>query len=228
MRKCASIGAGFAAIMFSTASVFAADVEPVAQSYDWSGAYIGLHAGYLWAKVDYDEPDFPDSSLNRKDEAFIGGLYLGYNHQMDSLVAGIEGDFGLGGIDIDNNEDAFFNSYTAFESDWNAHIRARLGFAMDRVLVYLAGGLAIADLEIDDTDDGYGKVTNTHLGWTIGGGIEYAVSENLLVRAEYLYDDYGREGGEISGPNPAADYDVDADMSASTVRLGIAYIFSGE
>ncbi len=197
-------------------------------SYDWSGAYIGLHAGYLWGKVDYDEPDFPDFSLNRKDDAFIGGVYLGFNHQMDSLVIGAEGDFGLGGVDIDNEEDDPDNTYSAFDSDWNAHIRGRLGLAMDRLLLFVAGGLAIADLEIDDTDDGFGDVRNTHLGWTIGGGAEFAISENLLVRAEYLYDDYGREGGEIQGPNAASDYDVDADLSASTVRVGISYIFSAE
>ena len=164
LRKCLLFGAALA-IMGSNAG--AADITPVPEAFDWTGAYIGLSAGYMWGKVDYREPEFPGFGVNETDGSFIGGAYLGFNYQMDSIALGAEVDGNLGGVDIDNDEDAEFNSYSAFDSDWNAHLRARIGFAADRALFYAAGGLAIADLTVDDTDDGFGKDTNTYFGWTI-------------------------------------------------------------
>jgi len=225
MRVNPSLVASIAALLLSAAPIQAADVEPATASYDWSGLYIGLHAGYIWEKVDYEEPDFPDSDIDRSGDGFIGGAYLGFNHQIDNLVLGAEGDFGLGGVDIDNNEDSFTNSYSSFDTDWNAHIRGRAGFAIDRFLLFVAGGLAITELKVDDEDDGWGDDTQTHFGWTIGGGAEFAASDNVLIRVEYLYDDYGDEDYRITGPVPADDYDVRADLTASTVRVGVEYKF---
>ena len=85
-------------LLLSTSTRAADIVEPA--TYDWSGAYIGLHAGYFWEDVDYIEPGNPSTLLHRDDETFIGGPYLGFNHQIDRLVVSAEGDFGLGDIDI--------------------------------------------------------------------------------------------------------------------------------
>lgn len=222
MKVVSGFAACILAMLTSAPSVYAADVEPVPMGYDWSGAYIGLHAGYLWGDVGYKEPEYADSSISRHDDAFIGGLYLGFNHQMDSLVLGVEGDVGFGGIDIDNDEDDSTNDYSAFESDWNGHVRGRLGFAFDRTLLFAAGGLAITDLKINDTDPGWGDDTKTHVGWTIGGGVEFAVSDSVVVRGEYLYDDYGSEDYKIDGDYT---YRARADLTASTVRIGVAYKF---
>ena len=221
------------AVSFSllTSTAFAADaiVEEAAvgvvPGFTWTGGYVGVHAGYLWADIDYREPAFPDFDLDRSDDNLIGGAYAGFNYQMNNnVVVGAEADFGFTDISIANDPDNPFNSYSAFDSDWNAHLRARLGYAVDRLLFFAAGGLALADLTVDDTDPGWNEHDSTYVGWTLGAGVEYAATDNLIVRAEFLYDDYGSDDftfNDGSGQN----YDAEVDMSASTVRLGIAYKF---
>jgi outer membrane immunogenic protein len=64
MKAIPSFAGCVAAFLLSATTAYAADVVPTSPSYDWSGAYVGLHAGYLWSDVDYDEPEFPDFDLN--------------------------------------------------------------------------------------------------------------------------------------------------------------------
>lgn len=108
--------------------------------------------------------------------------------------------------------------------DWNAHLRGRVGLAMDRTLLFVAGGLAVAqhELGVDYGRGGGGSGTETHYGFTIGGGAEYAISDNLLLRVEYLYDDYGRERYNF-GEEPDDHYDV--DLTTHTVRAAVSYKF---
>jgi outer membrane immunogenic protein len=67
-----------------------------------------------------------------------------------------------------------------------------------------------------------GDDTKTQFGWTLGGGVEWATTDSLVVRTEYLYDDYGSKDYEIDGPEP---YDARAGLTASTIRIGVAYTF---
>lgn len=223
--KSLHVGAGLLAVILSSASARAADVVPMDVGYDWSGIYIGAHAGYGWGSVDYQE-DYVnnDYDIDETDGFFNGGLFGGFNYQIDSFVLGAEADFGWGGVDIGEDSNATYNDYSAFESDWNGHLRGRVGFAVDRALFYAAGGLAWADLQVDDTDPDWSDDSNTLMGWTIGGGVEYAVTDNLLLRAEYLYDDYGDEEFEFDFGG-SSEYSADTSLTASTVRLGIAYKF---
>lgn len=222
--------AGLMGLLLYSATANAADAVTVEQGYDWSGLYVGAHAGVLWGDVDYSENfidgfepyDPADFSVSPSGDGFVGGLYGGFNFQVDQIVLGLEGDFGWGGIDIDAGSSTV-NDYSAFSSSWNAHVRARAGFAIDRALIFVAGGLAMADLELDDIDPAFSKDSSVHTGWTIGAGIDYAATENLLIRAEYLYDDYGDADFAISGP--IYNYTGETSFTASTLRLGIAYKF---
>lgn len=213
------LSAGVAALMLPCAA-HAADLiieEPLpieASAYDWSGLYLGAHLGYLSGTVDVTElgVDEAPGDIN----GVIGGLYAGYNAQFDNVVLGIEGDLGLasvsgsGVIVVPPGDD-----YT-YDLNWNGHLRARAGFAADQFLVYVAGGLAFADFTLTE---GAFSDTQTHVGWTIGVGAEYAVTENIAVRAEYLYDDLG-----------TADYLLDDEpyevaLKTHTVRLGLSVAF---
>ena len=209
------------ALMLSCGATYAADLiieEPLpveASAYDWSGLYLGAHAGYLSGTVDVTEPAAQQAALAAVEVASgdlsggIAGLYAGYNAQFDNVVLGIEGDFGLGAV---SGNGVIVDEY-GYDLNWNGHLRARAGFAADKFLVYAAGGLAFADFTLSEGDF---SDTQTHVGWTLGVGAEYAVTENIALRAEYLYDDLG-----------TADYLLDDEpyevaLKSHTVRLGIS------
>jgi len=247
MRK-AVVAAVFALVLVSPAR--ASDYLTDVAAYDWTGVYGGVHAGFIQANVNVDaqtrlivgEPttDRLNLSYERDVDGFVGGALGGVNFQAGYFVFGLDMDFGgvaagdgdgtahaKGTVGGDVIEDIHFQH----SMDWNAHVRGRLGFAMDRVFVYGAGGLAIADFDVksnrglqsdQDIDDG-GHAT----GWSAGGGLEYAITDNLLVRAEYLHDDYTDEKGIChTVANDCLD-NVNVGFTDNIVRLGVSWKFMG-
>ena len=214
------LSAAAGALMLSSGAAYAADLiieEPLpieASAYDWSGLYLGAHAGYLWGTVEVSELGVVEADGDL--DGFIGGLYAGYNAQFDNVVLGIEGDLGFGSVSGSGAPaPAPADDYT-YDLNWNGHLRARAGFAADQFLVYVAGGLAFANHTLSE---GAFSDTQTHVGWTLGVGAEYAVTENIALRAEYLYDDYG-SADYVLGIEP---YEV--ALKAHTVRLGLSVAF---
>lgn len=215
---------GLSLSFFASTAAFAADavveeVVPVdvVPGFTWTGGYLGGFAGYAWQDFKYDD--------EKADEGgFLGGVYVGYNYQFtNNVVLGVEADVGMGGLDFDPS-DLDFNSYTALDVRAAGNLRARLGYAMDRALFYVAGGAAIASVKLDDTDSGWSDDTNTYVGWTIGAGVDYAITDNLIFRGEYLYADYGSKDFDIDY-NGAPSYTSTVDLKSSTVRLGLAWKF---
>ena len=150
-------------------------------SFTWSGPYIGIQTGYGWGRA----------SDTKHDGWMIGG-YLGYNVQLDGspVVFGVETD--LNWSDVDGRRGAVGGGRTRLNSDWNGATRGRIGYAFDRFLVYGAAGIAYADREVRSPRIG-GKDDKTAVGWTVGGGVEAAVTDNVVARAEYRYTDYGSD-----------------------------------
>ncbi|MFD1701695.1 outer membrane protein [Methylopila henanensis] len=175
-----------AAVALSATGAFAADLpayEPApaiaapVPSFTWSGPYIGVQAGYA----------FGDTNISGiKPEGFIVGGYAGYNVQLDNspVVFGIETDFNYS--DVDDKRGG-----VRAQGDWTGATRARVGYAFDRFLAYAAGGVAYADREVRVR--GIGSDSKTAVGWTVGGGVEYAATDNVAVRAEYRYTDFGKD-----------------------------------
>src|SRR5438445_5743424 len=111
-----------------------------------------------------------------------------------------------------------------FQSDvdlkWSGAVRGRLGYAVDRFLPYIAGGVAIGSIEYKGLDNGVvfdDGGTSTHVGWTLGVGTEYAFTDNWVGRAEYRYTDFGSKSLSSSG--------IDVDLHSHDIRLGMAYKF---
>lgn len=196
-------------------------------TYDWSGAYIGAQIGYGWADstlnfnsgaLDYVVPVDPDG--------FIGGVYGGYNFQFgNGVVAGIESDLLLSGIGTDNvlgiNGGTTDPSYR-FGSDqkWNASLRARLGYGIGRVLPFVTAGVALASYEHFETRVLPFSEKETYTGWTIGAGVDYAATDNLIVRFEYRHSDFGSNSFAVPG---WVNHKV--DIKTHDLRFGIAYKF---
>lgn len=136
--------------------------------FTWSGFYAGVNAGYGWNTG--DDVIINGVRFSNNDGGFVGGGQLGYNYQIGSFVIGAEGD--LQWADLGNN--AFSNN-----NDWFGTVRGRAGVAFDRALVYGTGGFAFAD---------------GGNGWTAGGGVEYAFTNNLSAKVEGLYVNVDRGG----------------------------------
>ena len=187
---------------------------------DWSGPYIGGFVGYSWVGLEYYEPDFPGSDRKPNIDGFTGGPLLGFNYRIDSILLGIEADAGWGNLSKDPDKSSPNNNYSAFDIDWNAHVRARFGFVYGSTLSYVAGGLALAGVTVDDTDPNWGKDDATHVGWTVGAGIEQAITNYLRVRIEYLHDDYGSKDYTITGNYT---YKSNVDLTADIIRVGISF-----
>lgn len=152
---------------------------------------------------------------------FIGGGQVGYNYQTGALVLGIEADFQYLDVKRRSNQATSFTDgadsstiVTAAESgvEWLGTVRARAGVAFDRTLIYATGGLAYGRLTNRTSITATGMVDNvayagawrgskgdTRVGWTIGAGVEYALTQNVTLKAEYLYYDLGRTSYAISG-----------------------------
>lgn len=233
------------ALMLSTSTVaaYAADMVveetvPVVEPLLWSGAYIGLHAGYAWGRENDNQSEqfsscYGSVNCNPADrfdlDGFIGGAHAGYNWQTGQWVFGIEGDIDY--ADISGGSDFSYQGGNvagdlSFESDWQASLRLRAGYAMDTWLFYATGGAAFGHgelhasgtsfrTEFSESDD------NTHTGWTVGGGVEKAFTPNWIGRFEVRYTDFGKESYDLG----LAGDDIEVDWDQTTVNVGLSYKF---
>lgn len=185
-------------------------------------------------------------------DGFIGGAQVGYNWQVNpSWLLGFEAD-----IDYLSNKATrdtnnvvepasgrVVHSIDEIRYDWLATVRARAGFTANRLLVYVTGGLALTQINISksfswDFIDGcplLGGLNNCHVGgnnqtragWTLGGGLEYAVANNWSIKAEYLYADFGSVSYRTTnigiGPSQTADHSVKSQLHV--LRVGLNYKF---
>ena len=99
-------------------------------------------------------------------------------------------------------------------NDWLGTVRGRIGYAFDRFMPYVTGGAAFGDLKA--STPGSGSIGSDQTGWTVGGGIEYALSNKWTIKLDYLHVDFGN----INWPPVRVHFDED------TVRAGINYRFN--
>jgi outer membrane immunogenic protein len=184
-----------AALLLTVVGAQAADIVAPPEVYDWTGPYIGLQAGYAWANASNSYEDSDGGGFiheaNFDFDGFVGGGHAGYNLQTGNFVFGVEGDIEYADLQGDDNGKG--GDVNAFDSDFMASIRGRLGYALDRALVYATGGVAFLDLDGKDKDLGINGVDYSFTGWTIGAGIDYALTDDLSIGAEYRFTDFGSE-----------------------------------
>jgi outer membrane immunogenic protein len=203
-------------LLASTAIAADAVVEEVVVAapsvFIWTGGYVGLQGGYAWGDGRLAETVGNDS-LDFEPDGFIGGAYAGYNYQMtNNFVIGGEVDVVYADVDDANDDTLLFPEFQ--ELNWSAAARLRVGYAVDRFLPYIAGGVAVGDIEAAYSGN---NINDTFVGWTIGGGFDYAFTDNLVFRAEYRFTDFGSESFEDEG--------LELDLQTNEVRLGVAYKF---
>jgi len=181
----------------------------------WTGGYIGLQGGYAWTKPDADTEFF---GLDNVSSGMFGG-YAGYNWQYGSGVFGLEGDFN--GVWNDKTFPLAGPPPLIVDvgTDWLASIRGRAGYAIDRTLLFVTGGVAWTKASADVTTAAGVTFGNdkTLTGWTLGGGVEYAFTDNWIGRAEYRCYDFGNVGTATALGA--------VDFKSQTLTVGLAYKF---
>lgn len=172
-------------------------------AFSWAGGYIGIYGGYGW--LDGTLSSGGASLSDNFDGGRIGG-FGGWNFDVGhNVILGVEGD-----VNYDWNE----NDYSGVKvgTDVSGSVRARAGYAIDRALLFVAGGWTADRGYIDYAGDKYRKTFN---GWTIGAGVDYAITNRIFTRLEYRYNDYGTK--DLSG--------IDFDSKQNVVNIGLGIKF---
>lgn len=230
MLKRALLGVSALALLAGSASAadlanrypVKAAVVPV-QMFSWTGFYIGGNVGYGWGSNSFD---YATGGINYSynvgnADGMFGGLQGGYNFQFaNNVVVGLEADLEFADMGKDNVliGGPIAGRFTSQSLDYFGTIRGRVGYAIDRFLPYFTGGAAWANTNFTGP---YGvSAGSTSWGWTIGGGLEYAVTNNWTVKAEYLYADF--DGQKITYPGGDV---ASSGFSMNTVKAGVNYKF---
>lgn len=186
----------------------------------WSGFYAGVNADYGFGGVTR-RATIGGAETENNTGGFVLGGQAGYNLDMGGFVLGTEADLQWSGISY--SEDIGVNSFKA-GVDFFGTIRGRAGMSFGQVMPYVTGGFAAGRGTASLTNP-LGVVTSqsaTHMGWTVGAGLEAQATENISIKAEYLYVDLGTQ--TYSGL-PAAVGNQDVTQRFSVIRAGINYKF---
>jgi outer membrane immunogenic protein len=204
-----------------------APVAPVAYAppvYNWSGFYVGGHIGGGFENSSWTDP-FTGSNDTFNNSGFLGGAQIGVNTQFNWLVLGLEGDFSWTSAIKGTGTDSAGDSITT-SPQWTSTVTGRIGAAFDRLLVYGKGGVAFAEDKstLTDLTGASSTDTMTRVGWTAGAGLEYALTDNWSVRAEYDYLGFGSKQLNFSTP-ALGTVSTNADLNVQEVKAGFDYKF---
>jgi outer membrane immunogenic protein len=211
---------------------------PVPTLCDWTGFYMGLHAGGQFGHsetTDLDEWNLiAHHQFGYSESGFNGGAQFGYNFQWHRLVTGPEFDVGYMNLHGHGTEPGSPNGDSRGEtdSDFYTTLRGRVGVALDCWLIYATGGgigVNYTKRFIDDSAvfPGTGLIdardTDFNWGWTVGGGVERMINRHWSIKAEYLY--YKLDDEHFSGVSGGIRYGFNAETEGHILRAGLNYKF---
>jgi outer membrane immunogenic protein len=211
--------------LLAGSSAFAADLAPAPMAppvFTWTGAYVTLQVGGAWSQTAATANAGWNTGFHGA--GAFGGLNVGYNLQYNSFVLGLQAEYNFAGVT--GNAFAYplgvKNSVRQFGS-----VDGRLGYAFDRLLVYAIGGFAYGDIRHTITPltpaQSLDFGSNAY-GWDVGGGLEYALTNNITARAEYRYYNFGTKGFTESVSLLGFPYHT-VKETMQTARVGLTYKF---
>lgn len=187
--------------------------QVVSPAYNWSGFYIGAMGGYGW-----DSGNFSGG---------FGGGTVGYNWQFpgSQFVFGIEVDAAGASIKDSITEDIGLGILATEELKINSFgsVTGRAGFAMDAFLLYAKGGFAWANRKDSISVPALGVTlsdSQSHTGYTIGGGLEYLFTPNWSAKGEYMFTSLGSETYNFGGDRLDS-----GTIDLHTIKVGVNYRF---
>lgn len=186
--------------------------------FSWSGFYVGINGGYGWGQSNWTDTVTLATTGNFDISGGLVGGTVGYNLEAGRLVFGLESDFDWGNIKGSTATGCATICETS--SDWLGTLRGRVGYGLERFLPYVTAGLAYG--HVKGAMAGVGGFGDGKVGWTAGGGLEYAFVANFSAKIEYLYVDLGNAGcgPACSGGNP-----FDVSFESHLIRGGLNYRF---
>jgi len=199
--------------------------DPAATTaYNWTGFYVGLNTGVAKNNSRYSvSEEYGFSFLGSFDNpAFTVGGQAGYNYQVGNFVYGLETDINYEG--------------PSPQLDYFGTLRGRLGYTpADRLLLYVTGGLAYGYvssstnyyININGSDHFTRSSSGMQVGWAVGVGGEYALTNNWSVKLEYLYVDLGSMSYTYAGAFavPASTFTTTINTAQNVIRVGLNYKF---
>ena len=207
--------------------------------YDWTGVYVGAFGGGAFGNHNVNNAlgsssPFTNFTANYSSQGGLAGGEAGYNWQSGMYMVGIEGDLFWSGVrGNDASQIAAGNfAITSVDADnlrWGGTVRVRGGFTVDRWLMFFTGGYAFGNIQHTNTDpvNGVDRFTVHANGLTAGGGIAYAITNNVSTKIEYRYynfNGYHRPGNPLT-PNGQLPYTT--ETTYSVVTLGLDFKFGG-
>jgi outer membrane immunogenic protein len=230
---------------------------PMVPLFTWTGFYAGANVGGAWSSNNALWSPLPSSAAfgefpiagNTGGSSAIGGFQAGYNWQFaPTWVVGLEGDWSWAKTGGSFNAPWVTNpgsvtvpgSFTSMSStlDWVSSLRARLGYlVMPNLMAYGTAGGAWGKIDYAASNNGgaipYATSTafsNTQGGWVAGGGLEWMITNNWLLRGEYLYYSLNSAPSAVavSGAFPGSAFPSGyswSNTSVSVARAALSYKF---
>jgi outer membrane immunogenic protein len=174
-------------------------------AYNWHGAFAGVQVGASSYRSTTAIADVLDISGSREDNSFNIGGVVGYDWQNCNTVFGLEADLAWANVDRDwginlgalgiPGVGQIFSAKSSM--DFYGALKLRTGFAFDKMLLYVTGGIAFANIEHSGANNAIGgfipagivgfKTNDTRWGWVVGAGTEYALTNRITWRSEATY-----------------------------------------
>ena len=193
--------------------------------FSWTGFYAGGQIGYSWGseRTRFIAANGIGAAFTSDTNLVLGGGHAGFNYQFGSYVLGIEGD-----IEALNSDGRFRHALGIGEvkRDWQASVRGRLGFAMDRFMIYATGGATFTEFDqqlFDPASGARDSAQTSRSGWSVGGGLSFALTDHLIAGVEYRYTDFGRFNRLARGAFLGVT--TDQDSTLHSVRTSLSYKF---
>jgi outer membrane immunogenic protein len=256
IRKLSILGASLAALCSTAvlaADLPVTPPPPVYVPYSWTGIYLGINLGLGGDRFQYPfsvsvpaVATFASGNASITSSGIIGGGQIGYNWEFgNNVVLGFETDFD--GAGIRGKATANLNGIALGAVPFGAAIQAgsrinyigtvrgRLGYAWDRFLVYGTGGFAYGQVNSAISASaaaGGGAIAFTdsqnssRTGFAVGGGFEYALTNNLTVKTEYLYVNLGTNNILNQNLFGVVGVNVNQKTQVNIARAGINYKFN--
>lgn len=218
----------------------------------WTGFYLGVSGGYERALFDpslslsgtwigFDGREETEHEGGRDfdvDGGQLGGV-IGFNYEINHWVFGLEGS-GAYLWARDSRVDHFVNATdvwrtsTSVETDYLATAGGRIGYAFCRFMPYVTGGAAFGNIHYRQSitfpggrvfNEESGHKDEDNVGWFVGGGLEYALTDHWHIRGDYKYIDLGDTGFHSDFNPPGALAHSSTDLREHSATASLIYKF---
>ena len=218
-------------------SAFAADLPartfaPVAPApiFSWTGFYVGANAGFIRstaAATDLTGYWRSNETIHSSGSGVLGGIQAGYNYQVGAIVFGLEADLAATSANAKANSNA--DRADQHKTSALGTVRGRVGYAFDRTLLYVTGGLAYGNVKNRVFDTIYtgtqpnAETSGWRTGYAVGGGVETAINAHWTVKAEALYYNLGSSRSQYF--DSVTTYAFKTKNDGALARVGVNFKF---